>query len=163
MKLIQDILCKVVEWTRADLELDNAKMKHSSVSEFIAEMKLLTSDKKYPFFFINAGTVEYNIENPDDTIVSVGEIVIATSFDTKRTYSSEEKDEMAFKPILTPFLEQFLYRMDYNAEAAISKAGKVKYHYRYGTTGKEGTESDILDDAVCAIQLLNFQFRITNK
>lgn len=163
MKLIQDILSKVVEWARVDLGLDNAKTKHSSVSEFIAEMKLLAIDKKYPFFFINAGTVEYDIEKPDDVIVSVGEIVIATAFDTKRSYSSEEKDLMAFKPILTPFLEQFLYQMDYNQEAAISKAGKIKYHYRYGSTGKEGTESDIMDDAVCAIQLLNFQFRITNK
>lgn len=161
MKLIQDILCKVVEWTKDDLELDNARMKHSSVNEFIAEMKVLGTDKKYPFFFINSATVDYDLEKPDDVICSIGEIVIATSFDTKKSYSSEEKDEYAFKPILTPFLDQFLYRMDHNAEAAISKAGKVKYHYRYGTNGKGGTESDILDDAVCAIQLTNFQFRIT--
>jgi len=158
MKLIQDILCKEAEWIRLDLDLDNAKFKHSTVNEFIAEMKKLTVDQKYPFFFVNASTVEYDLEKPDDIIVSVGEIVIATT--ALANFTSEQRDEKVFNPILSPFLNQFLYRMDYNQEASIYKAGKIKYQYRYGVQGKTGTESDILDDAVCAIQLTNFQFRI---
>lgn len=158
MILIQDVLEKEVEWTRSDIGLDLAKFKHSSVMEFVDEMSKLKTDIKYPFFFVNAGLIEYDLENPDDIIVTVGEIVIATKFISNA--SSERKDAEVFRPILTPFLEMFLYRLDYNRNIAIYKTGKIKYHYRYGSSDKEGTKKDALADPICAIQLTNFQFRI---
>lgn len=162
MILIQDILTKEVEWTRTDLNLDNAMFKFSTPNEFIATVKKLPIDKKFPFFFVNSGLVEYDFENKDDIIVTVGEIVISTK--TKSNYTSEQRDEFVFKPILTPFLDMFLYRLEYNQQATVFKAGKIKYHYFYGKTGLYGTDGNIFEDSVDAIQLTNFQFRIlTNK
>lgn len=159
---LQDILSKEAGYCKDDLSLDNLRFKHSNVTEFLEDIKNLSKDKVYPFFFLNAPLVKYAEENVDDIIVTAGEIVFATTFLDKGVYSSSARDEKAFKPILTPLLDMFLYRMKYCQNAAIIKRGDIVYQYRY-SSGNKSESNDVLDDAVCAIKLTDFQFRIFNK
>jgi hypothetical protein len=161
---IQDLLKDEVAFTQTDVGFTITRFKFSTVAEFLDELKSLSKFKKFPFVFINAGTVEYDYEKPDDIKVSIGELVIATAFLDDKVYTSEEKDAKVFTPLLTPFLDAFLYRLDNSHTVAVYKYGKIKYHYRFGKDTKDGTDGDTMDDSVCAIRLTNFSFRIlTNK
>ena len=163
MKLIQDILSADLAVIKQELGVesplhDNLVFKYSTPNEFINTLKALDDYSRYPFFFVNSGTVEYDKSNPEEVICSVGEIVIATK--TLSTYSSEERDLEVFKPILNPFLDAFIEQMRYSQGAIISEEGKIKLHYFYGSQGLYGTDGNVFEDSVDAIQLLNYKFRI---
>ena len=161
MTLLQDILCPEIELVQKDLCLDNSKFKYSTPTEFVNEMKKLDDSQRYPFFFVNSMLVDYDLQSKNDRIINVGEIVIATK--TDKEWSSEARDAKSFKPILIPFLERFIERMKFNSKISILKEGKVKLHYFYGKQGIYGYDGDVFNDSVDAIQLLNFQFRLSNK
>lgn len=161
MTLIQDILRRETELVRADLGLDNSKFKYSTPIEFVNELKVLNDAQRYPFFFVNSMLVDYDLQSKNDRVINVGEIVIATKALSK--WSSEERDVKSFKPILVPFIERFFERMRFNKQVSIMKEGKVKLHYFYGKQGLYGSEGNIFNDSVDAIQLLNFQFRLSNN
>lgn len=155
---IQDFIRKEVEFARLDWGFNIVKFMHCTVAEFLGSMQQIEKFKRYPFFFINSATVEAVETNIDDTIINIGEMVIATAFNDRRTYTSEIRDNEAFKPLLTPFLNAVLFRLNNSQNIAVYKKGKIVYQYRYTGDGKK--DSDVMNDAVCAIKLTNFQFRI---
>jgi hypothetical protein len=161
MTLLQDILCPEIELVQKDLCLDNSKFKYSTPTEFVDELKALDDSQRYPFFFVNSMLVDYDLQSKNDRIINVGEIVIATK--TLKEWSSEARDAKSFKPILIPFMERFFERMKFNPKISILKEGKVKLHYFYGKQGLYGSEGNLFNDSVDAIQLLNFQFRLSNN
>ena len=159
MTFIEDLLEEDVKVVKALRNLTNVKFKCSTGNEFVHDLKLLKDTVKYPFFFINSTAVEYDRQNPQETIVSVGEIVIATK--SLPEWTSEQRRSKSFEPILVPFLETFLEQVRVNSQGAVlSEEGKVKLHYFYGKQGLYGTDGNVFEDAVDAIQLLNFKFRI---
>lgn len=161
MTPFQDLLKKEVGYTQTEMGFDITRFQCSSVTEFVDSLKILDKSKRFPFVFLNSQTVEMATENADDNIVTVGEIVIATaSLDSERKYSSEEKDTKVFNVFLNPFLEKFLFRLQYSANIAVYKKGKITRHYQYGNDTKNGVSGEILDSSACAIKLTNFQFRI---
>ena len=161
MTLLQDILSPEIKLVQEDLGLDNSRFKYSTPIEFINELKALNDLQRYPFFFINSMMVDYDLQSKNDKIINVGEIVIATK--SLSGWSSEERDAKSFKPILIPFLERFLERLTFNKNLSVLKEGKIKLHYFYGKQGLYGGDGNIFNDSVDAIQLLNFQFRLSNN
>jgi len=159
MTFIEDLFIEDVKVVKALRNLTNVKFKCSTGNEFVHDLKLLKDTVKYPFFFINSTAVEYDRQNPQETIISVGEIVIATK--SLSEWTSEQRRSKSFEPILVPFLETFLEQVRVNSQGVVlSEEGKVKLHYFYGKQGLYGTDGNVFEDAVDAIQLLNFKFRI---
>lgn len=161
MKLIQDELQKVTESIQSCLGLDNLTFYYSTVNEF---MNLLANKKtpklKYPFLFVNSVGVHYK-DTPTDTIVIVPDIVIATYSSIK--WNAQERDKQSFKPVLLPIYNEFLTLLTRVQGIEITQYGDRYDHYFYGKTGLVGYEQDEYPDHVDAIQLKNFQFRLTNN
>lgn len=165
MILLQDIMCTEVERAAQDSCLDNHMFYYSTPLEFVNMLKKaceVNSSGCYPFVFINSMLVDYDIQNKNNVIVNVGEVVISTK--SNKNYTSIQRDEYAFKPILLPFYDKLVERLNTSQKISIIKDAKIKLHYFYGSQGAFGYEGDLFDGAIDAIQLTNFQFRIpTNK
>lgn len=161
MKLIQDELERIVEKIKCELGFENTTFAYSTVAEFL---QVLTNKKtpksKYPFFFINSVNVKYD-NNGLDSICTVDDIVIATYSDSK--WSAKQRDLQSFKPILLPIYEKFIDKLKRDRHVELVKEGTITIHYFYGKTGLVGYESGEYPDHVDAIQLKNFQFRLTNN
>jgi len=161
MKLIQDELCRIVGKIQEERNLDNLTFYYSTVNEF---MQLLSNKKtpkaKYPFFFVNSVNTSYD-NTGYDSICSIDDIVIATYSDAK--WSALERDKQSFKPILLPIYEKFIDKLKRDRHVEIVKEGEIIIHYFYGKTGLTGYDSGEYPDHVDAIQLRNFQFRLTNN
>lgn len=161
MKLIQDELERIALQVQTCLGLDNMTFYYSTVNEF---MNLLANKKtpkeKYPFFFVNSVNVHYK-DSPTDMIVEVPDIVIATYSSIK--WSAPERDKQSFKPILLPIYSNFLLSCTRDSSVEITKYGDRYDHYFYGKTGLVGYEQDEYPDHIDAIQLKNYQFRLTNN
>ena len=158
MVLIQDILCKEAEWAKNDCNLDNMLFYYSTQVEFnnvLAEEAKIDKFAPYPFVWINSKTVSYDITNKNLTTISVGELVIATI--TKPNYKSAERDLKTFKPILLPYMEAFLDRMNNGQGLVLQSYGEVRLHYFYGDEGSP------FKDSVDAIQITDLEFRLTKN
>lgn len=164
MTLIQDILCKEAEWAKNDCNLDNMLFYYSTPTEFVEVLKETAKKDKfapYPFVFVNSQTVSYDRTNKNLTTISVGELVIATI--TKPNYKSAERDLKTFKPILLPYMDAFLDRVTNGQGLVLQSYGTTKLHYFYGKEGIYGSEGNLFNDSVDAIQILDLEFRLTKN
>ena len=158
MILIQDAIEQDLNFVKAEMGFPNLLLKYSTPNEFIHDLTILDDPTRYPFFFINADTVTYEEQPNGEVFVTVGEMVIATK--TDKDYSSEQRTLEVFKPTLIPFMEAYFGYARMSRGARISKEGKVKLHYFYGKSGLYGTDGNIFEDSVDAIQLTNYEFII---
>ena len=156
MRLIQDILKTQVVEVKTELGLTNMKFKFSTGAEFVNELIKLTENKtKYPFFFVDSKTVVYSRET-----VSIGKIIIATL--TKSEYTSEQRETKTFGDILVPIVSKFIEDIwIHNPDMSVMKHGTVVLNYFFGNSGIYGVDGNVFADAVDAIELNNFQFRIS--
>lgn len=164
MTLIQDILCKEAEWARTDCNLPNLLFYYSTPTEFIDVLKKMAELDKlapYPFVYVNSQTVEYDKTNKNLTRISVGELIIATL--TSPQYKSAERDLKTFKPILLPYMEALLDRVEHGQSLVLESYGKTRLHYFYGKEGLYGSESNLFNDSVDAIQITDLEFRLTKN
>lgn len=158
MKSLQDILRTQVEEVRVALGLTCLKFKYSTGAEFVDELiKLGKTKVKYPFFFVDSSTVEFN----NDT-VKIGKMIIATL--TSPEYNSEQRETKTFGDILFPISEEFIKEIWIsNRDIAVMKRGTVHAHYFFGNSGIYGIDGNVFSDAVDALELKNFQFRLSNN
>lgn len=161
MKLIQEELKRVIGNVQKDLCEDNITFYYSTVNEFLEVLaNKKTAKAKYPFFFVNSVNVSYD-NSGLDSICSVDDIVIA--IDSMSKWNASDRDEKSFKPRLLPIYEKFIDKLKRDRHVEIVKEGTMIIHYFYGKTGLTGYEQGIYPDHVDAIQLKNFQFRLTNN
>lgn len=164
MTLIQDILSKEAEWAKNDCNLDNMLFYYSTPTEFVEVLKEMAKKDKfapYPFVFVNSQTVSYDRTNKNLTTISVGELVIATI--TKPNYKSAERDFKTFKPILLPYMEAFFDRITNGQGLVLQSYGETRLHYFYGKEGVYGSEGNLFNDSVDAIQINDLEFRLTKN
>lgn len=157
MRLIQNILKLQVDEVKANLNLPNMMFRYCTGGEFIQALKMIQkSEIKYPFFFIDSSTVVYG----KDT-VKVGKIIIAKN--TVSTYTSEQREVKSFNDVLVPIVNEFIEEIWIdNRDLSVMKHGDIKLWYFYGNSGIYDVSGNVFEDAVDAIELKDFQFRISN-
>ena len=158
MKLIQDILKDQVEEVRVTLGLTCLKFKYSTGAEFVDELiKLGETKVKYPFFFVDSSTVDVT----GDT-VKIGKMIIATL--TVPEYNSKQREIKTFGDILVPISNEFIKGVWIsNPDIAVMKRGTEHAHYFFGNSGIYGIDGNVFSDAVDALELKNFQFRVSKN
>ena len=91
----------------------------------------------------------------------IKDIVIATMSD--KNWTREKRDELNFKPILIPILQEFFRLLMFDRDLSVYQTGETIFHYFYGETGLNGYEAQKFTQAVDAIQLKNFQFKMSKN
>lgn len=129
---------------------------HSTPIEFVSVVGKESNKDKLPFFFVNS------IQTSEkDGIWVIKDIVIATMSD--KNWTREKRDELNFKPILIPILQEFFRLLMFDRDLSVYQTGETIFHYFYGETGLNGYEAQKFTQAVDAIQLKNFQFKMSKN
>lgn len=132
------------------------KFYYSTPIEFINIVGKEDTNEKLPFFFVNSMSAT---EKQD--IWTVKDIVIATLSDIN--WTREKRDEINFRPILIPILQEFERWLMFDRDISIYKKGDTYFHYFYGETGLIGYDGQNFTQPVDAIQLKNFQIRMSKN
>lgn len=139
--------------------LDNLLYYQSGKSEFLdilAQKVAKDEFSAYPFVYVNEGTIsEVGTKSLNDKQVKIGEIVIATL--TIPTYSSKDRDDLVFEPILTPFTTEFMRILRAgHAGIMLMEQGDLNKKSYYGRE----ENGNPFKDAVDAYQITNLKIRI---
>lgn len=129
---------------------------HSTPIEFVSVVGKESNKHKLPFFFVNSIS-----SNEKEGIWTIKDIVIATMSD--KNWTSEVRDRNSFEPTLIPILQEFFRLLMFDRDISVYKTGETFFHYFYGETGLNGYEAQKFTQAVDAIQLKNFQFKMSKN
>ncbi len=129
---------------------------HSTPIEFVNVVGKESVNQKLPFFFVNS-----MLSSEGDGIWVIKDIVIATMSD--KNWTREKRDAVNFKPILIPVLQEFHRILCFDRDLSVYRTGDTIFHYFYGETGLKGYEAHKFTQSVDAIQLKNFQFKMSRN
>lgn len=126
----------------------------------VANREKLNSLKVYPLIALNG---DYQYTRRGRLIDYKLNLLLAVA--TKQDYSTEEREEINYTPILYPLYEKFLdcfvriglFQWDANVDAVVPPHEPVNRYY-YGANNSDGNIKNMFNEPVDAIELVNFEF-----
>ena len=112
------------------------------------------TDKRYPLIAFQHDVTEQETDKGTEFEVTLFIVTI-----TDPLYTSKQRSELNFKPVLTPVYNEFINQIvrsgyfDEHTELQVRKAHKKINHLFWGNSGVMGNEANIFGDAVDCIEV----------
>lgn len=165
---IQDVFAEIVSRVSAEMlpilqaiypQITGVHYQYGTGYEIIETLNQMTQNDnnldKYPLVCL---FLDVNEEFGTDAGIysTIPNLRIAICNDTKRDMKAPQRDELNFKPILTPIYQSLLRQMKYSkAFKAVSLDFRhdAKRNYFWGREGVYGKEGSVFNDKLDAIEI----------